>query len=482
MSSIFDNEKNKAKCQKFTPANMVTEMLNMAGYTHNLVGKRILENSFGCGNILKEIVRRYIEDCISRQIPARKISECLQRDIYGIELDELLYRECIISLNTIAKKYGISDVKWSLFNTNALTWDIEIAFDFIIGNPPYITYKDIDNDSKKWIKHNYSTCKTGKFDYCYAFIESAIMRLSEHGRLVQLIPGNIYKNVFADRLRDLLKPHLEIVWEYPAQKMFGDTLTSSSIFLYNNACNSDDIQYKNVTANKTSIIPRSSLSGKWIFAGGPLLPQNTEKFGDHFHASIAVATLLNKAFIVSEEEVGDIEDEVLRPAASPKSLRYGKNEYIIFPYSYNDNRLVHLSNEEFRDRFPHAFSHLKHFEDALNERSKDQNAKWFEYGRTQALVHLNQEKLLISTVVTNAVDVYTLNQETIPYCGIYITCKGNRYNLEDARKILQSQKFKNYVQGLGVSISGKSKRITCKDVNAFAFCEEDIHGTAALHD
>ena len=163
-------------------------------------------------------------------------------------------------------------------------------------------------------------------------------------------------------------------------------------------------------------------------------------------------------------------------------MRYGKNEYIIFPYFYDDDGLVHLSNKEFKDRFPHAFSHLKHFEDELNKRRKDQNAKWFEYGRTQALAHLTQEKLLISTVITNDVDVYTLNQETIPYCGIYITRKGDHYNLEDARSILQSQKFKDYVQGLGVSISGKSKRITCKDVNAFTFCEEDIHGTAALHD
>ena len=85
MSSIFDNKKNKSKCQKFTPANIVDSMLDMAGYTKNLSGKRILENSFGTGNILKAIVTRYIKDSLIHQIPPQTISKNISRDIYCIE-------------------------------------------------------------------------------------------------------------------------------------------------------------------------------------------------------------------------------------------------------------------------------------------------------------------------------------------------------------------------------------------------------------
>ena len=46
------------KCQVFTPVNYVRELLNSVGYTEQLYGKRILENSCGDGNILIDIVQR----------------------------------------------------------------------------------------------------------------------------------------------------------------------------------------------------------------------------------------------------------------------------------------------------------------------------------------------------------------------------------------------------------------------------------------
>ncbi|WP_132381859.1 hypothetical protein [Muricomes intestini] len=60
---------NKDKCQKFTPVDMVQKKLDLAGYTTNLTGKRVLENSFGSGNMLLEIVRRYIKNCLNQSIP-----------------------------------------------------------------------------------------------------------------------------------------------------------------------------------------------------------------------------------------------------------------------------------------------------------------------------------------------------------------------------------------------------------------------------
>ena len=36
----------------------------------------------------------------------------------------------------------------------------------------------------------------GKFDYCYAFIESAFNNLNETGKTSYLIPNSIFKNVF----------------------------------------------------------------------------------------------------------------------------------------------------------------------------------------------------------------------------------------------------------------------------------------------
>lgn len=482
MSSIFDNKNNKSKCQKFTPANMVDVMLDMIGYTKKLNGKRILENSFGTGNILKAIVKRYIEDSLTHQIPLQTISNNISSDIYGIELDKELYLNCINDLNLLVSSYGLPPVKWSLFNEDALTHSFDFQFDFIVGNPPYITYRDIDSDSKKRIRKNFSTCATGKFDYCYAFIEAGIKLLNNTGKLVQLIPSNIYKNVFADELRKQIKTHLAVVWEYPTKKMFGETLTSSSIFLFDKTCTSKTIEYKNIPEDISTQISREILTGKWVFKAPSPVTDTPIRFGDHFHASIAVATLLNQAFVIKKngESKDSIESEILRPAAAPRALRFNKEEYIIFPYYYTDDSLSRFDPKEFEEKYPFAAKHLKQYRKKLEERDADKAAHWFEYGRSQALAHLNQEKLLLSTVVTNKVEVYSLDDKTVPYSGIYVTVADEQYSLEDARKILQSNQFLQYVQGLGISISGKSKRITCKDINNFTFVKEKTDGTATI--
>ena len=75
------------KCQVFTPENYVRELLDSVGYTHNLYGKKILENSCGDGNILVVVVQRYIDDCRANGLSRTRIKNGLEKDIYGFEID-----------------------------------------------------------------------------------------------------------------------------------------------------------------------------------------------------------------------------------------------------------------------------------------------------------------------------------------------------------------------------------------------------------
>lgn len=481
MSTILDKRGNKEKCQKFTPVRIVNSMLDLAGYRHELRGKRLLENSFGSGNILKCIVERYIIDSLAHCVSKAEISEGLSADIWGAEIDREVYLSCLKTLNAVVQKYSLPPVEWNLFNRDSLKWDPGVKFDFVIGNPPYIAYVDIDEDSKLWIKEKYTSCSVGKFDYCYAFIEAGLKLLNDRGKMVLLVPNSIYKNVFGEKIREQLHDCIEEIWEYPDIKMFEDTLTSSSIFLYNKMCQNDYIVYHNKREERTLKIYRDALSEKWVFDDKRSNTENGLRFGDYYHASSAVATLFNKAYIISGSLANDtIEMSILRPAAAPKNLRHEKEEYIIFPYRYDENGLMHYSCQEFEEQFPKATKHLRLYKEQLQNRSKDKSISWFEYGRSQALAHLNQRKLLISTVITSSVEIYDLDELTIPYCGIYITPKGTSYTLQQALTLLKSKKFYEYVMALGVSVSGKSKRITCKDVCSFVFNEEDMNGAASL--
>ena len=162
---------------------------------------------------------------------------------------------------------------------------------------------------------------------------------------------------------------------------------------------------------------------------------------------------------------------MVRSTETPRTLRYNKHEKIIFPYTYDENGLVRFADGEFERLYPEAAAYLNEFRDDLDKRQSDNSARWYEYGRSQALSGMNSQKLLISTVVTNDVDVYELEQECIPYAGMYIVEKedNNEYTLTDAIRILRSDEFKEYVFKVGIPISGKSVRITSKDVENYMF-------------
>ena len=48
------------------------------------------------------------------------------------------------------------------------------------------------------------------------------------------------------------------------------------------------------------------------------------------------------------------------------------------------------------------------------------------------------------------------------------------YDLKIAKKILESEEFLKYVHGIGTPASGKSLRITAKDINEFKIRKEEL--------
>lgn len=470
MSGIL-NERTKKKCQVFTPKDIVSEMLQLVAKQECLHNKKILEYAAGSGNILEYIVRRSIEEQQELGIELPKIKRNLENNVIGYELDSELYEKCLSRIDDIANQYGLKNVKWQLYNEDFLRAKIKDKFHFIIGNPPYINYRDIDKENRNYLKNTFNACSAGKFDYCYAFIEKTMQCLEIKGKMVHLVPNNIFKNVFAEELRKMLLRDIVLIRDYSDINIFNGILTSSCIFVSQNNCAVDSIEY--MKGNNKVIVNKEFLGMKWIF-DDVVDSRNFVKFGDYFKASICVATQLNEAFIVDDEIVQkySLEEGLLKKAVSPKSLREKKQKWIIFPYKYADGILRRLKSEEF-ERHRNIAKYLGHFRERLDRRDSDSSAKWYEFGRSQALRNLNQSKLLISTVFTEKVRIYQLDKDTVPYSGIYIVPIANN-NLEVAMKVLQSSSFKEYVHRIGISVNGKSIRITCKDINEYCFDREIV--------
>lgn len=475
------NKKNIAnKCQIFTPENYVKELLDSVGYNKDILNKTILENSCGDGNILVEIVIRYIEEAIQLKYTNEKIKDGLENNIFGFEIDKNQFEKCISNLNLVVRKKGIEGVKWKIYNEDYLKSELNLEFDFIVGNPPYITYSDLSKDKRKFIKKTYETCGQGKFDYCYAFIEHSIKCLSNEGKMSYLIPSSIFKTVSGAKLRELMCTNIVVIKDYTKKKIFDDALVKSAIIIFDKNYNSKKIKYFDMCCNNQLSISKKTMKGKWIFSNEFNVGNN--RFGDYFEVSHVVATLLNEAYVINENmydelegyyKIGNfmIEKGAVMPTATPKTMRYGKVEKIIFPYKYINNQLIRYEEIEYANLYPGTFSYLSQFKRKLIKRRSDKKAKWFEYGRTQALSRIKCKKLLISTIITDRVCIYRLGENYIPYAGIYISLKdkNQNYNLDFAKRILESENFMDYVKKVGINISGSSLRITSKDIKEFNF-------------
>lgn len=468
------------KCQVFTPENYVRELLDSVGYRKNLYGRKILENSCGDGNILVAIVKRYIKDCLQNKFSKEKIVEGLQNDIYGIEIDPEQHKKCIHNLNMILKKYEIDSVAWKIYNADYLRWSDVTKFEFIVGNPPYITYSELNNREQTYVKTTFQTCQKGKFDYCYAFIEKSIMSLESNGKMAYLIPSSIFKTVFGKNLRNFMKPYITEIKDYTEEKVFDEALVKSSIMVLDKQRKRKALLYRDMATKKRMGIPVNNLGDKWIFTNEAT--NGEHRFGDYFKVSHVVATLLNDAYVIKKENYQEtnqgylcnghiIEREVVKETATPRALRYNKVEKIIFPYRYENGHLIRFKDKEFEQTYPGAAAYLRDFKTKLDNRKSDIGAQWYEYGRTQALSGLDCEKILISTIITDEVPTYRLTREYIPYAGMYIVPRtdNDNYVLSDAENILKSERFRQYVNAVGIHISGSSLRITSKDIEEYRF-------------
>ena len=465
-------------CQIPTPIEYVNEMLDYIDYSENLYGKSILENSCGNGNILIEVVKRYIESAKKEGHSRKEIISGLENDITAYDIDNKCVTKCIERLNKVALEYEMSDVNWNVQKKDYLFSERK-KYSFIVGNPPYITYHDLSLKQREKLREKYVSCKKGRFDYCYAFIEASISDLASDGKLVYLIPYSIFRNKYASELRNILKYNLRFIYDYCGYKIFPEAVTSSAIIVCE-ALYFKEINYYDIKHNSLKVLEKNSLGDKWIF--GEKRTQQ-RRFGDYFKVSNSVATLYNKAFVISKYEEDQtfiyvngqpIENELVYEAVSVKSIKYNKNtgkkDKIIFPYKIIGDKSESFTEEEFRKQFPFAYSYLNKHRAKLDKRKADKNANWFEYGRRQAVNDILGEKIVLPMVITNHVNAYIVDSNTIPYAGYFIKKRANStMELSMAKSILESYEFYNYVKECGTPTTTTSYRISVKDICDFKF-------------
>jgi possible site-specific DNA-methyltransferase (adenine-specific) len=179
----------------FTKRWVVELMLDMAGYTGNVTGLRVVEPSVGSGAFIGPIVERLVA--------ANPRWETLHDAVRGYDLreDHIEASKALVRSILVSAGCPIADelVDAWLHVGDFLLTDLPDA-DLVVGNPPYIRADNLDPALLAAYRHACPTM-TRRADIFVGFFERGLDILMPGGRLVYICADRWMRNGYGQDLR-----------------------------------------------------------------------------------------------------------------------------------------------------------------------------------------------------------------------------------------------------------------------------------------
>lgn len=196
----------------FTRPEIVELILDLAGYdpeASRLADRPLLEPSCGDGAFLTAVVRRLLasetvhrgsvdwdDTSLDAAIRAADISEASVRSARGMIAAQLTAAGCD------EERSAMLAARW-ITQTDFLLEDWPTAFDFVIGNPPYVRLEDVPRRVLARYRELFATT-TDRADLYVAFFERGLELLSPSGTLAFICANRFTKNRYGEALRQLI--------------------------------------------------------------------------------------------------------------------------------------------------------------------------------------------------------------------------------------------------------------------------------------
>lgn len=469
------------------------KVVNGAIYTPNYIREYILENtlsnfrnieeitvcdpSCGCAGFLFNAAKKI------KDITNKTYFDIFKTNIFGLDLQAYSIRrsELLLSLLAIIEGEDNEIFEFNLFNGNALNFQWKenipdfVGFDIVVGNPPYVCSRNIDEESKEFLKL-WDVCSSGHPDLYIPFFEIGLSILKQSGFLGYITMNTFFKSINGRALREYFqnnKNEFKII-DFGGQQVFHSKSTYTCLCLIKKI-NSEFIEYyklenpKNlgfqIKFNKIPYNLLESLNG-WNLQELEILNKIESvgtPLGEKFKTRNGVATLKNAIFIfdpIKEDEkyfylqngsVYPIEKEICNDIINPNKLTNIDSieplkKKIIFPYYYKGEKVKLIQEVTFKNKFPKAYKYLSMKKEVLAKRDKG-NGKyenWFAYGRNQSLEKLKYKLFFphITPRIPNFVE--SLDENLLFYNGLALIGSNER-DLLFMKKILSSRLFWFYI-------------------------------------
>lgn len=411
----------------------------------------------GCGGFLLTIAN-YLKESTYKSF-----KQIYKENLFGIDIASYSVNRAkiLLCLNAILNGEDVNfDFNFHIGNT--LNFDINNVFsntinnfDIIVGNPPYVCSRNMDEESLSLVK-NWSVGNSGHPDLYIPFFEIGIENLSLNGVLGYITVNSFFKSINGRALRKYIsnkKLSFKIV-DFGGEQIFEAYNTYTCLCFITNDT-SDGIYYKRkeskslfeINENDFYFIGYKNIDdwNGWNLVDNEYaeklisIIENTGiHFFDKYQTRNGIATLKNKVFKFTpfrednefyyrkekgEEEVR-IERGICRSIVNSNSIEsheslLANQEVIIFPYYYIDNVRMLISEDDFRTNFPSAYNYLVSKRDILAKRDKGKRdyEAWYAYGRTQSL-DIKGLKLFFPHITDSPNFVITEDRDLLFYNGL----------------------------------------------------------------
>lgn len=472
----------------FTRRWVVETMLDNIGYTPNqdLASMCAVEPSVGSGAFWIPLVERLIASVQEHSIPWNQLHGCLRGFDLQQEHVETCRRRSVLLLTESGCPQALAETLANGWLTQGdfLLDEEDLAADFVIGNPPYIRWDDLDPHTAALYRHLWPTMQ-GRVDIYVGFFERGLSLLKTGGRLSFICADRWMHNAYGSGLRSFVSRHfsVELVWRmhdvdafesevsaYPAivqisHRTQGEVIVAEcsenfgpeDAAVLTAADFGDSLHSENVQAHRLS---------QW-FSGGELWPSGNpdriailEHLNAHFptieatgaRIGIGIATGADKAYIVDQST--DVEADRKLPLIVTDDVRRGEftwtGKVLLNPWD-SEGKLINL------DDYPKlAAEYAKH--PKLKERyvAKKSPAAWYKTIDRVNPALIDQPKLLLQDMKSQITPVYEGGGH-YPHHNLY-TVTSTNWDLKVLGGLLLSSIAQAFVEAYGVKMRGGTLR------------------------
>lgn len=377
-------------------------------------------------------------------------------------------------------------------------------YDIIIGNPPYLSTEDIKNSTTSYeiniYKENYQTILK-QFDKYMLFVERSLDSVKDNGDIILLIPNKFITVGAGEKLRKYLKEKTLIskIFDFKSKQIFPNATNYVSVVHFSK---NEFLEYAEVDDsseiynNKEGLKYQTTelIDSHWFLTADQNLKDRYDFAMSNFPNMESVIipqngiqTSKNSVYVIKKEQTTDcgttveykvdgkvynLEKSILKDLYKPKRKQVGESyskliadNYIIFPYK--DGELI--EETELQNKYPGVYDYLSDFKNELLPKSlggsrdvkgSNTNVSWYQYGRSQSLKEINQEKIICGVMSKHPNFNIDRNNFVIAsggtagYISLYL-CENSPYSLEYIQAWLSHSFTDKIFQTIGSSFEGE---------------------------